>query len=131
MLAHGRGGSLLVVPRHTSEWRKSIVEPMTYSILPPHSEISRDSSAEALRLAVDALAGLTAVDGATVISDHFDVLAFGVKIMRRVRPGRSEEMLVTEPVQDAPERIVDPSQWGGTRHLSGAQFVQDQPDAIA
>ncbi len=27
--------------------------------------------------------------------------------------------------------VVDPSQLGGTRHLSAAQFVQDQPDAVA
>jgi hypothetical protein len=131
MQAHGRGGSLLVVPRDTEEWRKSIVQPMTYSVLPPHSEIGLDSSAEALRAAVDALAGLTAVDGATVISDHFDVLAFGVKIMRRDGARRVEEILLTEPVQDAPEKLVDPSQWGGTRHLSCAQFVHDQQNAIA
>jgi hypothetical protein len=131
MLAHGRGGSLLVVPRDTDEWRKSIVEPMTYSVLPPHSEIGSDNSPEVLRSAVEALAGLTAVDGATVISDHFDVLAFGVKITRREGARRVEEILLTEPVQDAPARIVDPSQWGGTRHLSGAQFVNDQRNAIA
>jgi hypothetical protein len=61
MLAHGRGGSLLVVPRHTEEWRESIVQPMTYSVLQPSDVLSSS---------VDALAGLTAVDGATVISDH-------------------------------------------------------------
>jgi hypothetical protein len=130
MQAHGRGGSLLVVPRDTDEWRESIVQPMTYSVM-PHSEIGLDDSPEALRSAVDALAGLTAVDGATVISDHFDVLAFGVKIMRRDGARRVEEILLTEPVQDAPERLVDPSQWGGTRHLSCAQFVHDQQNAIA
>ena len=27
--------------------------------------------------------------------------------------------------------VVDPSVLGGTRHLSAAQFVQDQPDAVA
>ena len=34
----------------------------------------------ALRLAVDSIAGLTAVDGATVISDQYALLAFGAKI---------------------------------------------------
>jgi hypothetical protein len=131
MQAHGRGGSLLVVPRDTDEWRQSIVQPMTYSVVPPHSEIGLDNSPEALRSAVDALAGLTAVDGATVISDRFAVLAFGVKIMRRDGARRVEEILLTEPVENAPEKFVDPSQWGGTRHLSCAQFVHDQQDAIA
>jgi hypothetical protein len=122
MLAHGRGGSLLVVPRHTEEWRESIVQPMTYSVLPP---------SDVLRGSVDALAGLTAVDGATVISDHFDVLAFGVKITPRQGAPRVERILVTEPIQAATDVVADPSQWGGTRHLSGAQFVYDQRNAIA
>ncbi len=30
----------------------------------------------------------------------------------------------------APE-LVTPAQLGGTRHLSAAQFVQDQPDTLA
>ena len=35
------------------------------------------------RKAVDTVAGLTAVDGATVISDQYEVFAFGAKIDRR------------------------------------------------
>jgi len=35
-----------------------------------------------LSSAVDTLAGLTAVDGATLISDDYEVLAFGAKIKR-------------------------------------------------
>jgi hypothetical protein len=27
--------------------------------------------------------------------------------------------------------VVEPGQLGGTRHLSAAQFAQDQPDAVA
>jgi hypothetical protein len=71
------------------------------------------------------------VDGATVISDHFDVLAFGVKIMPREGAARVEEILVTEPIQHKQDVSANPSQWGGTRHLSGAQFVFDQRNALA
>ena len=60
--------------------------PISYSVSPPFSEIGGLLyDAEGLRSAVDALAGPTAVDGATVISDHFDLLAFGVKIISRRR----------------------------------------------
>ena len=34
--------------------------------------------------AVDMIAGLTAVDGATVITDQYELIAFGAKIARRV-----------------------------------------------
>ncbi len=81
--------------------------------------------------AIDALAGLTAVDGATVINDHFELLAFGTKIVRRHGAPRVEHILVTEPIEGSRQEIVDPSQLGNTRHLSATQFVSDQRDAIA
>ena len=40
-------------------------------------------------------------------------------------------MVVTEPVEGSEVDIVAPAQLGGTRHLSAAQFVHDQRDAIA
>ena len=40
-------------------------------------------------------------------------------------------MTVTEPIEGAGAAIVHPTQLGGTRHLSAAQFVQDQHDAVA
>ena len=36
-----------------------------------------------MKRAVDAVAGLTAVDGATLITSRYEVLAFGTKITRR------------------------------------------------
>jgi hypothetical protein len=38
---------------------------------------------------------------------------------------------VTEPVVGAAARVVHPTELGGTRHLSAAQFAQDQPGALA
>ena len=84
-----------------------------------------------MRPVVDALAGLTAVDGATVISDTLALLAFGVKIVSRNASNRVTQVLVAEPVEGVPDTIVEPSQLGNTRHLSAAQFVFDQRDAIA
>jgi hypothetical protein len=130
--AHQHGGSLLVVPRDYDEWRESIVKPISYSVSPPFLEIedlSHDS--DALRAAVDSLAGWTAVDGATVISDQFALLASGVKIVSRDASRRVGRVLVTEPVESSQPTIVEPSQLGNTRHLSAAQFVHDQRDAVA
>jgi hypothetical protein len=130
--AHRHGGTLLVVPHGSDNWISSIAKPISYSITPHFSEIDEaPHEAEGLRAAIDALAGLTAVDGATVISDRFSLIGFGLKIVARDASGRVGNVLVSEPVEGSQEKVVEPSQLGNTRHLSAAQFVHDQHDAIA
>ena len=142
MRAHGRGGSLLVVPRDSASWRESIVQPIPYAAVPSYSRLAelmredgdtknRNAWRETLRRTVDAVAGLTAVDGATLITDQYDLLAFGAKITRRRGSPQVEQVAVTEPVVGSTASILHPSQMGGTRHLSAAQFVYDQPDSVA
>jgi hypothetical protein len=142
MRGHGRGGLLLVVPAGSNAWRDSIVNPIGYAILPPHRELAelmRETGEgrqlevwrEALRETVDAIAGLTAVDGAAIISDSYEVLAFGAKIIRRRGSSPVEQVTVTEPIQGGAPVVWSSTQLGGTRHLSAAQFVHDQHDAIA
>jgi hypothetical protein len=141
MRAHGRGGALLVVPGD-SEWQESIVTPILYALKPPFTELASLLTARAPAVgdhdwqddfahAVDGLAGLTAVDGATLISEQFDVLAFGAKITRRRGHQSVERVTVTEPIEGIAMTSVGPSQLGGTRHFSAAQFVHDQRGAIA
>ena len=84
-----------------------------------------------MKRAVDAIAGLTAVDGATVINDRYDLLAFGAKITRKRGSPPVELVNVTEPVEGSVPTRTTPAQLGGTRHLSAAQFVHDQRDAMA
>ena len=139
MRDHRRGGSMLVVPADTVTWRESIVHPIPYAVSPPFSELGelvrngagRRPSHRELGRTVAALAGLTAIDGATVITGRHEVLAFGVKIGRRDGRPRVEQVMVTEPIEGSLPTIVHPSELGGTRHLSAAQFVQDQRDALA
>jgi hypothetical protein len=142
MRAHGRGGSLLVVPQGSEGWRESIVWPVPYAVEPPFSELAelmrRDAEEraqqiwrEALIDAVEAVAGLTAVDGAVVVGDRYELLAFGAKIARRAGGTQVERIVVTEPVVGGVASVVHPTQLGGTRHFSAAQFVQDQHDAMA
>ncbi|HET9013377.1 MAG TPA: hypothetical protein VFN38_16250 [Gemmatimonadaceae bacterium] len=142
MRAHGRGGLLLVVPSTSETWRDSMVAPMAYAISPPYrglSELVRegvtgrtgDRFQQALRDVVDVIAGLTAVDGAAVMTDSYEMLAFGAKIARRRGSPQVEQVTVTEPVVGGEARTMTPAQLGGTRHLSAAQFVHDQRDAIA
>ena len=142
MRAHRRGGALLVVPAGSEAWRDSIVGPVLYGVDPPFAElaglIARERAEaeshewqEDLRRSVGAIAGLTAVDGATIINDRYELLAFGTKITRRRGSPPVERVVVTEPVEGSQTESVAPAQFGGTRHLSAAQFVHDQRDAIA
>jgi hypothetical protein len=141
MRTHGRGGALLVVPAGRGEWRESIVQPMTYGVWPPFPELTelvRRAPAgddrgwrDALEDTIDAVAGLTAVDGATIMTDQYELLAFGAKIARRDRYPAVERLVVTEPVEGGTAAIVHPTDLGGTRHLSAAQFVHDQRNAVA
>ena len=142
MRAHGRGGSLLVVPSTSTLWRESVVHPVLYALDPPFSALAEIMNhrgegtpdrrwMDALRRAVDGIAGLTAVDGATVITKEYEVLAFGAKIVRRHGSLQVTDVIVTEPILGVNAEVVESGQLGGTRHLSAAQFVHDQRDAVA
>jgi hypothetical protein len=142
MRAHGRGGMLLVVPAGSETWRNSIIHPITYAIAPAFSgladQIRKESTHQdlslwqgALRREVDNIAGLTALDGATIISSQYELLAFGAKIKRPQESEQVEQMVLTEPVVGNDPLVVNPAHHGGTRHLSAAQFVHDQRDALA
>src|SRR6266568_630820 len=142
MRAHGHGGTLLVVPGGTEKWRESIVHPILYSVLPSFSRLAgliakgkkrvgENEWEASLRSAVDTVAGLTAVDGAAVITDSYEVLAFGAKIKRAADAQSVEQMVLTEPVVGNQAGVVPPVHHGGTRHLSAAQFIHDQRDALA
>src|SRR3989449_4245323 len=82
MRAHGRGGSLLVVPESSDAWRESIVRPIPYAIVPPFTEL-----AELCRVKADekhrrgwqgageraggAGAGPPPADGATILTNDY------------------------------------------------------------
>lgn len=141
MRAHRRGGLLAVVPAEGDGWTASAAHPIPYRVEPYRGlralldagddERARPAWREALQRTVDAVAGLTAVDGATVMNDRSEVLAFGVKLARRRGGDRVERVSVTAPVLGDEAAVVDPSRLGGTRHLSAAQFIHDQRDALA
>lgn len=142
MRAHGRGGTLLVVPNGVETWRDSIIHPIRYSIAPPFSRLAdlartpptereRRSWQDALVDAVHGVAGLTAVDGAAVMSDRYELLAFGAKIARRRGSAPIEQITITEPIKGGLAEVVHATRFGGTRHLSAAQFVHDERAAIA
>ena len=142
MRAHGRGGVLLVVPEGSEAWRQSIVHPSSYEVSPPFTElamlangpadgVSQRAWREELNRSVAAVASLTAVDGATVMTSGFQVLSFGAKVARQKGGTPIEQLTLTEPIEGTAARILSPADIGATRHLAGAQFIYDQRDSLA
>ncbi|WP_293297251.1 putative sensor domain DACNV-containing protein [Pedobacter sp. UBA4863] len=142
MRAHGRGGALLVVPQETEDWKRSVIHPISYALTPPFkglADLARKGKGEAseifwqtaLKKEIDHLAGLTAVDGATIITDEYELLAFGAKTGRANSSEHIQQVFYAEPINNAEPIIVHPAKLGGTRHLSAAQFIFDQRNALA
>ena len=142
MRAHGRGGAVLVVPQGTEEWKQSVIHPISYDLKPTFKGLAdlvnkdrKDASdifwQSALKREVDHLAGLTAIDGATVITGQFELLAFGAKTGRANSSAHIQELSYSEPVNGGESQVLHPAKTGGTRHLSAAQFVFDQRNAKA
>ena len=118
------------------------MRPIPYVIVPPFDELRQQNREPAevkhtrvwqenVHRAVEAVAGLTAVDGATVMTNQYELVAFGAKIARRKGSPQVEQVTVTEPIEGDIAQIVHPTQLGGTRHLSAAQLVHDQRDSVA
>ncbi len=142
MRHHGRGGMLLLVPDASEQWRESIAAPIKHEIVPAFTGFSnllkKDETGRATRTwedamarAVDGIAGLTAVDGATILNTQYDLLAFGAKIVRRKGSVQVPEVVLSEAIEDGEPTTAEPSALGGTRHFSAAQFIHDQHNALA
>jgi hypothetical protein len=140
MRAHGRGGLLLLVPPGSEAWRASVVQPLGYPVVPAFAGIadlltdadrSHRDWQENLLDAIEIVGGYTAVDGATVLTRNYKLLAFGAKVTRRVDGTSVEEIVLTEPVVGSSATTLHPAKNGGTRHLAAAQFVHDQHDAVS
>ncbi|MFC6100733.1 putative sensor domain DACNV-containing protein [Olivibacter domesticus] len=142
MRKHKRGGLLLVVPTDSEEWQESIVHPIGYSIDPVYCTLSDlvqqqhngeyevDWKENILKI-VDIIGGFTAIDGATVITKNYELLAFGAKVARAAKNSPVPKVFITEPIVGQEPEILDPVKIGGTRHLAAAQFVHDQRDSMA
>lgn len=79
------------------------------------------------------VAYLTAVDGATILSKNFDVLAFGTKIKEMQRGRKSETVTKIIPYESSkiPTSSSLIHEFRGKRHLSTARFVMNNPNSVA
>jgi hypothetical protein len=85
--------------------------------------------------AAETIAQLTSVDGSTLLNHNFKVVAFGVKLRasRRAKAGTVETVTKVLPLESDPmlEEVPLDAEFRGTRHLSAARFVLNNPDSRA
>ena len=86
--------------------------------------------------ALEDSARLSAVDGALILTNEFDCVAFGAKIQRRDARGDAARAIldpVGVPVPGRPpeRREGTLEELGGTRHTSPGMFLSEQHDAFA
>ncbi len=142
MRSHKRGGIVLIVPKSNNNWKESIIHPIQYHLKPLFTNLSKlmndysDSVNETIwestvKKEIDSIAGLSAIDGAVILNDNYELIAFGAKITKFNSEQQIEKLAFIEPVIGGEVKEVFVSEIGGTRHLSAAQFVYDQRDSLA
>lgn len=164
MVLQAHGGTLLWVPDRV-EWQSS-VKSIRYHCEPPYRELTEymdklanQSFAEtsfghddhrnsplydelslhmqSIKPTLDAIAQLTSVDGAAVLSEGLEVLAFGVMLQSedwqtQVNAAVLELGRYAEKSNDELEiRLVPLSRLGGARHRSAAEFCCSHKGTLA
>lgn len=77
------------------------------------------------------IGSLTKIDGATILTQYFEVLAFGARIKHLNSNDIPESVVIITPFENCTPLKVKLSEIGGTRHQSAAQFVYDQKKCVA
>jgi hypothetical protein len=151
MRKHGHGGTLLVIPTEGTDGilqssikplemapessfdyiRQKLVKEEDEELYAYERNVPNYSLPWSFDNEAQLLAQATAVDGATIITKDFSLIAFGAKI-EKASQDVPEQVLVSEPFEDSRRPTPKPlSDLGGTRHQSAAQFVFDQRNAFA
>lgn len=161
MRAHGRGGTILIVPENQN-WVQSIKAPIRYTgganfldIDSSQMSLQREehenidqvtkmieemnlphhrdwvNSWHKIQQQCDRIARLTAVDGALVMNFDRYVYCFGAKIRALNIDATSTEMQLFNPFESDSGIEGKFTALSGTRHQSAAQFAFDQPGSIA
>jgi len=161
MRAHGRGGTILIVPENQN-WAQSIKAPIRYTgganflnIESRQLSFQKDEhdsfdqitkmidemnlphqqdwmdSWQKIQQQCNRIARLTAVDGALVMNFDRYVYCFGAKIRALNINATSTGMLMLNPFESESAIEGKFTALRGTRHQSAAQFAYDQPGSIA
>jgi hypothetical protein len=155
-MRHGRGGTILIVPSSATRWQDSLKD--GYLVAKDELRLMRSKkrwvekskettdtsgpgpsityldplSSEAMifRRKIAFIGRLTAVDGATILDEKYEVIGFGQKIVPRREPPATIEVanLLGE---SAAEESLPFKEIGGTRHQSAACFANEYAESVA
>ena len=157
VMSHRHGGTLLFIPQeHSEEILKESVKSMSYQpkntykyteerFVREENEIlncdktgrSKPRNNWSFVKDADFIAQITAVDGATIITKNFGVLAFGAKLKSKEKlndengKDKLDTVWIKEPFENFSEYNEKISELGGMRHQSTAQFIFDQKEKDA
>jgi hypothetical protein len=167
-MQHGRGGTFLLVPNKSGAWEQAL--DFSYRLSSDHLDLRQRQNKllsgrgavteqQSFQRLIRMIGQITAVDGATVITEEFSLVGFGAKIKLGGTPPSS--VLFREfpsvrlapghkPLEEAPSEesgglerpavsfsvdceVTDVpfSDLGGMRHRSAAQFVYEYSDCMA
>lgn len=151
MNSHGHGGTLIFVS--DENWKKSVQQPINFFPRTKFCEITKWAvrrseywenfqdkkeapvenwtASERTEKSLKLLSQITALDGATIVTKEFEILAFGAKLKTLNTRRKPNEVILLEPFEDSVERFVVFEDIGGTRHQSTVQFIFDQRNAVA
>lgn len=155
MRSFDHGGVLVVVPNNNS-WSKSLSGVIPYEADKPCSVLGEiittlndapegENTESQVRMyesyldtLAQALASLTAVDGATLVTFDLDIVGFGAKFCIRSEATSystldQSTLIVSDPLdhENHTQTIgLDACDWG-MRHRSAAQFIVENHDAVA
>ena len=164
MIRQGHGGTILWIP-NDAPWREG-VKSVKYSCEPPYQELMTqvsqfyqdgypqfrqgeegqrdDPERQELRLnllsiksAINAVGQLTAVDGATIVSEDLSVMAFGVMLNANSEESDARVSVLQAHGDSMPHssalslETVSLSELGGARHRSAAEFCLGSPRSLA
>jgi hypothetical protein len=108
--------------RNEMRKRKVDSEDMYEPLFPPESQAERNLH-QALRL----VGGLTGVDGALVMTNRWEIIGFGAKLMAKATTVPIREW---SPFQNYAKDTNQLGSIGGTRHRSAAQFAFEHPGTV-
>jgi hypothetical protein len=141
MHGHHRGGTIVITPAESNEWRESVDLRFAFNVASGGALPALLTALEAVKAADDAqlvdahiarfqkmlrnVGKLTAFDGAVVLRDDLTVLGFGAKL--NCPP---EDFTVSRLNAVTREKLRERPiyELGGTRHQSAARFVNRYRD---
>ena len=117
------GHILAALKSEVAHWRTGLAETLGDELLARQQEV--EAWHRVVDREIDAIADLTAVDGAVIITDRFELLGFGAEVQIE----SDAQSILIAPTQGVTGRSESIESYG-TRHRSAFRFCERFPDSV-